>query len=227
MPRRLRVSSGGFAYHVLNRAVARERIFRTAKDYEAFEKVLREAKEPMRLLGWCVLPNHRLVLWPRADGDLSEFMRWLSVTHTQRWHAAHHTSGGGALYHGRFKSFPSQEDQHLLTVLRYVERNALRAKLVASAEAWRRCSLWHRLNGAAAGLVDEGPVPLSRNWRRQVQLPQREAELAALRQSVVRGSPFGEASWQEETGKRLHLESTLRPRGRPRKARPAAAAKNI
>ena len=91
------------------------------------------------------------------------------------------------MYQGRFKSFPIQEDQHLLTVLRYVERNALRAKLVASAEAWRWCSLWHRLNGVAAGLVDEGPVPLSRNWRRHVPLPQREAELAALRQSVVRG----------------------------------------
>ncbi len=67
-----------------------------------------------------------LVLWPRADGHLSEFMRWLSVTHTQRWHAAHHTSGKGALYQGRFKSFPIQEDEHLLTVSRYVERNALR-----------------------------------------------------------------------------------------------------
>jgi len=111
MPRRLRVSSGGFAYHVLNRAVARERIFRTARDYEAFERVLREAKErlPMRLLAWCVMPNHwHLVLWPRGDGDLSEFMRWLSVTHTQRWHAAHHTSGTGPLYQGRFKSFPIQ-----------------------------------------------------------------------------------------------------------------------
>ena len=100
MPRRLRVSSGGFAYHVLNRAVARQRIFRTAKDYEAFERVLGEAKErlPMRLLAWCVMPNHwHLVLWPRGDGDLSEFMRWLSVTHTQRWHAAHHTSGTGPL----------------------------------------------------------------------------------------------------------------------------------
>ena len=40
-------------------------------------------------------------------------------------------------------------------------------------------------------------------------------------------TPFGEASWQEETGKQLHLESTLRPRGRPRKAPPAAAAKKI
>ncbi|MGA2621916.1 MAG: transposase [Thermoguttaceae bacterium] len=221
MPRRLRVSSGGFAYHVLNRAVARERIFRTVRDYEAFEKVLGEAKQrlPMRLLAWCVLPNHwHLVLWPRGDGDLSEFMRWLSVTHTQRWHAAHHTSGTGPLYQGRFKSFPIQEDEHLWAVLRYVERNALRAKLVPSAEAWRWCSLPRRLRGGAAELLDEGPLPLPRDWRRHVQLAQTEAELAALRQSVVRGAPFGEGSWQERTAKRLHLQSTLRARGRPRKA---------
>jgi putative transposase len=223
MPRRLRVSTGGFAYHVLNRAVARERIFRTAKDYEAFEKVLGEAKArlPMRLVAWCVMPNHwHLVLWPRVDGDLSEFMRWLSVTHTQRWHAAHHTSGTGPLYQGRFKSFPIQEDDHLLTVVRYVERNALRAKLVESAEAWRWCSLPRRLDGDASKLLDDGPVPLPRDWRRRVQSPQTEGELAALRRSVVRGAPFGEASWQERTAKRLHLQSTLRARGRPRKVQP-------
>jgi putative transposase len=100
MPRRLRVSSGGLAYHVLNRAVPWTRIFRTVRDYEALQQVLGEAKErvPMRLLAWCLMPNHwHLLLWPRGDGDLSEFMRWLSVTHTQRWHAAHHTSGTGPL----------------------------------------------------------------------------------------------------------------------------------
>jgi putative transposase len=59
---------------------------------------------------------------------------------------------------------------------------------------------------------------LPRDWRRHVQLAQTEAELAALRQSVVRGAPFGEGSWQERTANRLHLQSTLRPRGRPRKA---------
>lgn len=223
MPRRLRISSGGYAYHVLNRAVARERIFRTTKDYEAFERVLGEAKErlPMRVLAWCLMPNHwHFVLWPKGDGDLSEFMRWLSVTHTQRWHAAHHTSGTGPLYQGRFKSFPIEEDDHLLTVMRYVERNALRANLVEAAEAWRWGSSWHRVNGNAAGFVDEAPLRLPRDWRRRVQLAETEAELAAVRQSVVRGSPFGEASWQEKTAKRLHLESTLRARGRPRKAPP-------
>jgi putative transposase len=224
MPRRLRVASGGYAYHVLNRAVARKRIFRTAKDYEAFERVLGEARErlPLRVLAWCVMPNHwHLVLWPRGDGDLSEFMRWLSVTHTQRWHAAHQTSGTGSLYQGRFKSFPIREDDHLLTVMRYVERNALRANLVDAAEGWRWGSLWHRVHGAAE-LLDEAPVPLPRDWRRRVQVAETEADLAAVRHSVARGAPFGEALWQRKTAQRLHLESTLRARGRPRKD-PAAA----
>ena len=138
MPRRLRLASGGYAYHVLNRAVARERIFAKARDFEAFEEVIEQAKSrlPMRVLAWCAMPNHwHFVRWPHGDGDLSEFMRWLTVTHTQRWHAAHRTSGTGALYQGRFKSFPIQEDAHLFTVLRYVERNPLRANLVKEAEA--------------------------------------------------------------------------------------------
>jgi putative transposase len=142
------------------------------------------------------------------------------VTHTQRWHAAHRTSGAGPLYQGRFKSFPIEDDDHLWTVLRYVERNPLRANMVKEAEAWRWSSLWHRVQGNKAGLVDAGPLKLPRRWLQHVQTPQSEAELEALRRSVVRGSPFGEASWQERTAKRLGLQSTLRARGRPRKPQP-------
>jgi hypothetical protein len=58
-------------------------------------------------------------------------------------------------------------------------------------------------------------------WLQHVQMPQTEAELAALRRSVVRGSPFGEVPWQERTAKRLGLQSTLRARGRPCKPQPA------
>ncbi len=224
MPRRLRTADGGFAYHVLNRAVGRARIFRKPRDFEAFEKVIAEAKDrmPMRVLGWCVMSNHwHFVLWPHGDGDLSEFMRWLTVTHTQRWHAAHGTSGTGPIYQGRFKSFPIQEDEHLLSVLRYVERNPLRANLVEQVEAWRWSSFWHRVHRNRAGLIDQGPLPLPRRWRQQVQSPQTEAELAAVQRSVSRGAPFGESSWQQQTAKRLDLQSTLRPRGRPHKAKPA------
>jgi putative transposase len=73
----------------------------------------------MRLLAWCLLPNPwYLLLWPSPDGDLSAYRRWLTVTHTQRWHAAHRTSGTGVLYHGRFQSFPIQKDEHRLVVCR-------------------------------------------------------------------------------------------------------------
>jgi putative transposase len=134
MPRRLRFASGGFVCHVRNRAVARAALFETPDDDAAFEKVLREAPawRPVRWLAWCVMPNHgHLVLWPRQDGDRSELLRWLTVTHSRRWHGWHRTVGTGSLDQGRFKSFPVQEDDHWRTVLRYVERNPLRAGLVA------------------------------------------------------------------------------------------------
>jgi REP-associated tyrosine transposase len=89
------------------------------------------------------MPNHwLLLLWPRVDGELSEVMRWITVTHTQRWHVHRHSAGTGPVYQGRFKSFPVQTDDHFVTVARYVERNALRANLVSRAEEWRWSSLF-------------------------------------------------------------------------------------
>src|SRR5947207_1789792 len=147
MPRRPRVAPGGYVYHALNRAVARLPLFQNNGDYEAFERVVDEAlaRHPIRLLAYCLMPNHwHFVLWPEKDGELTAFLRWLTHTHTQRWHAHYHTAGTGHLYQGRFKSFPIEEDDHLLTVCRYVERNALRAGLVRRAEDWRWSSLGHR-----------------------------------------------------------------------------------
>src|SRR5262249_12127375 len=148
-------------------AVGRAALFDKSLDYAAFEKVLRQAHEqvPMRLLAYCLLPNHwHLVLWPRKDDDLSEYMHWLTMTHTQRWHAHHHTTGTGPLYQGRFKSFPVEADDHYLTVCRYAERNPLRASLVPRGEHWRWCSLWHRVHGTDGLLLSAGPVPLPEGW---------------------------------------------------------------
>ena len=133
MPRRPRVATGGYVYHVLNRAVGRWQIFRKDEDFAAFEKIIGEVHErrPVRLLSYSLMPNHwHFVLWPKGDGELSEFMRLLSVTHVQRWHAHYRTAGTGPLYQGRFKSFPVQPDGNLLDVCRYVERNALASGLV-------------------------------------------------------------------------------------------------
>jgi len=218
MPRRHRNATGGYVHHVLNRAVGRGTIFENAKDYAAFEKVFEEAREQveMRVLAFCLMPNHwHLMLWPLGDGDLSDYMCWLTNTHTRRWHLAHGTVGTGPLYQGRFKSFPVEEDDHFTTVCRYVERNALRADLVARAEDWRWSSLWHRVNRSRVVTLDKWPVPRGRNWIQFVNDPETEAELKALRRSVRRETPFGTSDWQQRTAKRLGLESSLRAPGRP------------
>ena len=62
------------------------------------------------------MPNHwHIVLQPTEDGGMSDFLRWVTLTHTQRYHAHYGTSGQGHVYQGRFKSFPIQDDDHFLS----------------------------------------------------------------------------------------------------------------
>jgi putative transposase len=193
MSRTARHAPGGFAYHVLNRAVARLPLFEKQADYAAFLRVLGEAlgQVPMRILAFVLMPNHwHFLLRPKGDSDLSAFCRWLAHTHSMRWHAHYHTSGTGHIYQGRFKSFCVEGDEHLYTVARYIERNPLRANLVSSAEHWRWSSLWRRVHGdeeEPGPFLGRWPRPLPADWVEQVHAPQTEAELEALRRSMQRG----------------------------------------
>ena len=222
MPRRPRICPAKTCFHVLNRAVARLTLFEKPDDYEAFEGVLKEAveRESLPIFAYTVMPNHwHFVVRPESDSQLSDFFRWLTHTHTMRWHAHYHTEGTGHLYQGRFKTFPIEDDQHLLTVLRYVERNPLRASLVEKAEDWKYASLWRQANGKPVDreLLADWPIPRPRQWRAHVNKPQSESEVAAIRHCVRKGCPYGSETWITQSAARLKLEHTLRSRGRPRK----------
>ena len=206
-------------------------MFRKKADFEAFERIMIEAHalHPIRILGWCVMRNHwHFILYPREEGEVTAFMRWLAHTHAMRWHVAHGTVGRGHLYQGRFEAFPIQEDDHLLIACRYVERNALTAGAVERAEDWRWGSLWARRQGTEPlrALLSEWPVDLPKNWVRLVNRPMTEREADSFQTCMARNRPFGNESWQNTQAKRLGLSHTMRREGRPRKVNKSTRQKN-
>ena len=208
---------GGLCVHVVTRGNARATVFHSDDDYAIFMQLLSAAQGRVRLelVAWCLKPNHlHLVMRPLADGDLARFMHWLLTTHVQRHRVRHGTTG--RVWQGRYKAFPIQADAHFLTVLRYVERNPVRAGLVDCALEWRWSSVRERQTAAGEhGLLAPSPVPLPSPWRDWVDKPLTGAEIANVRTSIRRDRPLGDSAWTRELANRLNLLGTLKPRGRP------------
>jgi putative transposase len=204
-------------------------MFRKEADFEAFERVMVEAhtRQPIRILSYCLLSNHwHFVVWPEEDGQLTDFFRWLAHTHAMRWRVSHRTVGYGHLYQGRFKSFPVQRNDQLLTLLGYVERSPMSAGLVERAQAWRWSSLWSRVHGdkATKALLSPWPVDRPANWTARVNARLTAKELDRVRVSIERGRPYGTDEWVRRTVEELGLQHTVRPEGRPPKSNQPAGA---
>jgi len=198
MPRVRRFLQDGLVYHVLNRGNRRAQIFHEHADYHAFLTTLVDAmaKVPMRVLAFCLMPNHwHLVLWPPDGASLSAYMEWMMNAHVRRYHARYGTWGTGHLYQGRFKSFPIETGDHLLTVYRYVEANAWKAKLVSRAEEWPWSSLALDCLDDGRQLVVPGPIERPVNWSCIVNNQLSPEDLYKVRLSLNRQAPFGSSKW--------------------------------
>lgn len=222
MPRLARVDVGNAIYHVINRANGRLQIFNTPEDYRLFEKLIEEAKEltDMRIYAYEIMPNHwHLVLSPRNDGDLGLFMHHLTNKHTRRVHTATGTIGSGHLYQGRYKSFLVDSENYLLSVIKYTERNAVRAKLVRFCEDWRWGSAWRRIHGTTPQkkLLDAPPMQLPNDYLSWINTAESPEEIETIRHSVNKGVPYGRQQWIDSMVTTYHMETTLRGAGRPKK----------
>ncbi|MEP3928637.1 transposase [Rhodopirellula bahusiensis] len=225
MPRQKRLDVAGGIYHALNRGNAKQKIFHKPEDYAAFERVLGQGLEryEVQIYSYVLMPNHwHLVLRPDRDGQMGKMLRWVTATHTQRYHAHYHTAGEGHLYQSRFKSFPIKDDEHFLTVCRYVERNPVRANLVKRAELWQHGSFhrWANHSDRDPKLLSAWPIRRTANWSKRVNQALSEKEIGMIRTSVQRGRPFGDIDWVEKLADKHDLWSTLRSRGRPKSTKP-------
>jgi putative transposase len=220
MPRAPRLIRAGECYHVINRGNQKARVFHEAADYAAFLRYVREAQQRVELplLAVCLMPNHiHLVVRPRGNADLAAWISWLFTTHVRRHHRKYGTTG--RLWQGRYKACHIQQDHHLLTVLRYVERNAVTAKLVGRAEDWAWGSLRWRVSGAQPIALAPAPVELPSWWVQFVNQPMTAAELKEVRECVRRQRPFGAEEWVERSAEESGLQQSLAPLGRPKRKR--------
>ena len=104
-------------------------------------------------------------------------------------------------------------------MLRYVERNPVRARLVRKAErwVWSSARYWQTETEGRPSFLEVGPVERPAAWLNWVNQPLTEGELQAVRASVNRGRPFGGADWVQKNVAAMGLQATLKPQGRPRK----------
>jgi putative transposase len=204
----------------MNRAIEDVTLFETATQYEAFLALLACATDrfAVDLYAFCLMPNHwHLVVRPRRARELPAYMRWLTRVHAQRWRLASDTVGRGAVYQGRYRFVPIEDDGHFATVCRYVERNALRAGLVSVAEHWPWSSAFgDDGNSCTRPTLAPWPVPRSAAWSEILNEPDIPSVLERVRGAIRAGVPFGEAHWEAQSAAELSL--TRRFRGRPRRS---------
>ena len=219
---------GATTFHAMNRGNNRAAVFTDDGDRLAFLDAVAKAKEryPFRLYGYCLMTNHvHLALRPDPGQSISRIMQSITVAHTSRHHRRHRSSGH--VWQGRFKSPAIQDGDQLLTLLRYIEANPLRAGMVEDAASYRWSSHAGRVTGAGDPLLDDFPEwaelggderSRRKAWRRRVARPLDESELARVRQSSSNGRPLGTEEWAAETSGRLGCTPPApKRRGRPPK----------
>jgi putative transposase len=220
MPRRIMSGTAGLTFHVINRGVRKLRLFDHAGDYRAWLRAFAEAQErvPVDVFAYCLMPNHfHLVVRPREDGHLAEFMRLGTVTHSMRWHQYRASGGTGAVYQGRYKAFPVQSNHYFYNVCRYVEANAFRGSLVPRAEDWPWGSLSVRCNKCKGLVLCEWPILQPLDWLELVNQHTPGEELDRIRRSIRKNIPLGDPDWSLASASSLGMLKGFRERGRPRK----------
>jgi len=184
-------------------------VFDDMEDYEYFLELLEKAckRENVEVHAYCLMPNHfHLLLILKEPNSLSRLMQWVMTSHVHYYHKKNKISGD--IWQGRYKSFMVEKESCYITLIRYIEANALRAKLARRAEDWDYGSLMEREHKHRT-LLSKPYMELDKEWIEYVNTPIKQGELHSIRNSVNRQTPLRDEKWQVETASKYGMLSTL------------------
>ncbi|MBB1061946.1 transposase [Marilutibacter spongiae] len=225
MPRRARLELLAIPMRITQRGVNRCAIFIDDEDRHHFRRLLRDAAQAHHVAvhAFVLMDNHvHLLLTGARAGDVSLVMRRVGQSYVQAFNARHGRSG--TLWQGRFKSCLVDSDRYLLTVIRYIELNPVRAAMVESPDAYRWSSVHTHLGRARDPLITlpasyqaladtpEGRASAYRVWLQEGIDPD---DLASIRQHLAQERALGYPRFQRMVAEALNRPVTCRPRGRP------------
>lgn len=213
MARLARIVIPDVPHHVTQRGNRRQEVFFDEDDYAAYRQLLAEAcaREGVKCLAWCLMPNHvHLILIPPATDALRGALADAHRRYSRRINFAH--GWKGYLFQGRFASYPMDEP-HLMTAVRYVELNPVKASLAARAEDWRWSSARAHVTGRADGLTDLAALGgVHRNWRAMLRHGLEAGDASAAEEALFEqhertGRPLGDEAFvarlEAATGREL------------------------
>lgn len=189
MPRIARCQQRALCFHVMNRGVNRQPIFRDDADRRRFGDLVRRFKDlyHVKVYHWSWMSNHYHLLVEVPHERLRKFVGGFQQVYAQYHHARH--DGSGLFWQGRFKSKPVEVGAYLVSCGRYIERNPLRAGLVAAAEEYRWSSAAAYVRGTEDGLTDRNPHLGAFSARDRQRY--REALRSGADEELIRGAAQG------------------------------------
>jgi len=218
MPRVARALADEQTYHIINRGNRRTNVFHDKYDFLKMLELLQMAsdKYEVDIYSYCLMNNHyHLVVYTKYGESLSACMQWLGTSYVRYYNKKYKVSGH--LWQGRYKSFIVQKDEYLLTLMKYVERNPLRAKIEKDAFLYTYSSTKARVEKSENSFISNPPIDLPIDWLGFINEKQSKLDIDMIHNSIERQAPLGNEVWQKEVSMLYGMESSLNPRGRPRK----------
>ena len=228
MPRPLRIHLPDLIYHILNRGNNRQVIFVEDEDYLHYLEILKRYKEKFnfKIFAYCLMTNHiHLILKTSSAGTISDIMKAITIAHTRHYHYKYKTSGH--IWQGRFKSPLVSDDEYLLTLMRYIEQNPVRAAIADHPEKYPFSSYQANTSIEKDSLVDKQENPtflgLGNTMEERIQRYKEfastildEDKLKLIRKSLSQETHFTSERFLTQIKERL-TSKQKRPRGRPRR----------